>query len=332
MKKILFGTSAIIAASLFSGAAFAADGMSLSMSGSVTSGLGVEQTNTAGVKTDSHRIVNDGEIAFKGKTTLDNGLTFGVKTEVTLWGPGTGRTAKVDESMVYVEGAFGRLEIGEEDGAHDQMLNVGASGAGCVWQCAYDGGGFVLDRTANYGIFDPSIDGNDTSDDLKITYYTPSFSGLKAGVSYIPNEGSQGTNLSGAANNQAAEAGLSYAGSFGDVSLGLGAGVTYRQKDNYSWAVGGTVGMSGFSLGLAYEDGKTSEDRGFGVGLGYATGPWGVGVSYGNGNDNDTWGVGAGVSYKLGAGVDTGVSIEYARAKTADIKRLGGAVWLGLSF
>lgn len=53
-----------------------------------------------------------------GETTLDNGIMFGVNVQLEAETCGD----QIDESYMYVEGAFGRIEIGSEDPATDAMF------------------------------------------------------------------------------------------------------------------------------------------------------------------------------------------------------------------
>ena len=94
-----------------------------------------------------------------------------------------------DESYLFFKGDWGTVEIGDNDGAMSTMTYSGEkalSGTG-----GFDGG-----ATKNVNVADafgaptgPSTVGA-TSDDSKITYYTPDLSGFQLGVSYTPRMGS----------------------------------------------------------------------------------------------------------------------------------------------
>jgi len=272
MKKILFSTSALIAAGLISNNANAA-GIELDVSGYVNTGIAivsVESINPSGgdssnafgsfnpgtLRKDLDTIIiNDGEIHFNASGTLDNGLTLGAKAELEAWGE-NGTT--IDEAYVYGEGSFGRIEIGEADGAHDWGHN-GNGSYGCTsFQCAYDGDGINFDkkRESYFNFSDTSIDGADTSDDLKISYYTPTFSGFAAGVSYVPSTNDNGITSNTNQQEWAYEIGARYNNSFGDFDVNVGAGYTDQPElnDAARWAVGLGLGYAGFGITGVYEE------------------------------------------------------------------------------
>ncbi len=60
---------------------------------------------------------SDSEIHFKGSTTLDNGLQFGVNVQLE----GNTSGDQIDESYLFVTGSFGRVEVGSENTAQYKM-------------------------------------------------------------------------------------------------------------------------------------------------------------------------------------------------------------------
>lgn len=68
-------------------------------------------------------VTSDSEIHFNGRTTLDNGITLGFRLELE------GNTAadQIDESYMFVEGGFGRVELGSLNNVHPHALR-GARG------------------------------------------------------------------------------------------------------------------------------------------------------------------------------------------------------------
>jgi len=87
MKKVLIGTSALIAVGLLTAqGASAADRISLGVSGNyrVLGGF-VNQDDGTGQSANgsrNHGIGTDGKINFSGSTTLDNGIEVGVRVEL----------------------------------------------------------------------------------------------------------------------------------------------------------------------------------------------------------------------------------------------------------
>jgi len=247
---------------------------------------------------DDVGLVRDPEVHVIGELIADNGLTFGIRTEFEA-GDANGN-ADIDENYGYVKGSFGEFQIGAADGAADRAKYAGDVGS--PWSRSGDGVGLLFDG-AYYG----NQSGNlldaysaDTSDDLKISYFTPSFAGFSAGVSYAPSTNDNGRASVRGDDVDAWELGLQYGGEFGGVSIDAGVGYTYFNDNNRSissvnladstYGVGGSLalGYAGFTLGVAYgftEDGTAARDTAttidqredlstLQIGLAYATGPW----------------------------------------------------------
>lgn len=257
------------------------------------------------------QIINEMEIHFNFELVADNGLTFGYKMELE----GDGREA--DEYVGSVKGGFGTIEIGNEDGAHDRLTNFFAA---YEFVSVADGDGVLFDF-ADSGVIVPDTAGGDTGDGFKITYFTPTIAGFRAGASYAATGDQGGTSNSDTDNSgEGFEVGARYEGEFGDFSIQLGGGYTFftDDDDDDGWTVGTILGFRGFELSgaLAQEsDDKTS----YALGLSYGTGPWGANLSYAQMLDFDTveeaddaFGVTGEVTYRLAPGVVTGLGVEYA--------------------
>jgi len=357
MKKLLLGATAL---TLVAGGA-AAQEWTARVGGFATLGIGY-------VDTDNHvtevELVNNAEVIFNFRLVADNGITFGYKVEME------GSNGSVDESVGFAQGSFGRAEIGEEDGAADRLAG-GAAGA-TAFSAAGDAAGFLFDYAAGESVGVVDTDGGDTSDDLKITYFTPKFAGFQAGASYVPGDGS-GTSTNGSNDSdEALEFGVGYDNTFGDFAVDLGFGyITYLDEDNngngseigpgFSPIDGGpnvedafifsaNVGFGGFTVGGIYgvqqltndvtlPDGSTEDENGgFAVGVNYETGPWGFGAQYaqGVGAEEDVVGVSAGVDYALAPGVTTGAVVEFAEndfgVAGAEDSAFAVGAFLGLNF
>ncbi len=342
MKKILFGTSALIATTFASVGGASAAGLELGFSGSYT--FGAAYIYSKGFQGSDSRgaYLADGELIATARGTLDNGLTFGARIELNIESGFSNTSGRqiYDESVGWVEGSFGRIEVGHEDGAHDRST-PGISG---TWFNAADGGGFLFDHVA-YG--DWGFDGAETSDAMKVTYWTPSFSGLRAGVSYVPNSrGGRNGPVQLTSTNDAWELGARYTGNFNDVSVDVGGGYTidpYFSGSDDSWAVSGNVGFGQFTIGAAYED-VGYDLNGYAVGGSYNTGPWTFGAAYGRGDsirgrsnigpgpggigakEGNAQGVSVGVDYELGQGVVISAGGEWIDPKNAADRFSAGLV------
>lgn len=148
MKKLLLGTAAVaLAATFVAGPANAQ--VKLDLGGHTKMyGTWLDQDEASNVPDalaplanaglDESRdtreldIVRDTEIHFTGETTLDNGLTVGFHSEATadVSGPANGVNDSFDvqESYAYFSGAWGRVNLGAEDGS-TYLLQVAAPSA-----------------------------------------------------------------------------------------------------------------------------------------------------------------------------------------------------------
>lgn len=320
MKKVLLGATALTM--LGAGGASASEWVA-EVGGFMTMGIGYVDTEVTETEVE---IVNNAEVIFNWELIADNGITFGAKIEIE----GNGSDNNADEYVGFFEGSFGRVEIGAEDGAMDRLF--GGPGGCTAFTCAGDGAGLLFDYAASDAGYNIDTDGEESGDNLKITYFTPRFSGFQAGVSYAPTDDEGGTSTDGTADEEdVVEIGANYANTFGDFSVVIGGGYTFGNDnalgnddmsfDSYGGSV--NVGFGGFSVGgvvgfTDFDDDEigedTDEDAGYSVGAGYATGPWAFGVNFAQGFDGeqeDQIGVSVGIDYALAPGVTVGAVGEY---------------------
>lgn len=361
MKKVLLGATALTLVG-FVGAASAqtvsTPRFNTSIGGFMTLGFGyvdteVSDTPAVGATNGGTEwsVVNNAEVIFNFSLVADNGLTFGAKVEFEA----NGQANNVDEYVGFVSGSFGRVEVGAEDGAHDILVGGPVGGN---FTSAADGAGFLFDYNSN-GVAAPNTQGNDTGDGLKITYYTPTFAGFRAGVSFAPNgtEGPVATPVNTDA-GQGIEVGAQYNNTFGDFSLFLAGGATFftesgttaNQRD-WSYTLNANVGFAGFRVGAiwGYTEWEQGEESAYGIGADYRTGPWYFGVQWGQNVDqrsvaqggagvpDDAYGISGEVNYALAPGVTAGAVVEYASDTTrtgwaTDDSGFATGVFLGLSF
>ena len=186
MKRALLGTTAVVGLGLLIPApVFAAEPMSLSIDGTITiQAYYVNQDDESRFTgRGTHLETDDGGFNLRARGEADNGLVYGAKIEVDT--DGGGGALGIDEQMIFFSGGWGRLELGDEDGAEDVMYTSAASLA--VGSGGIDGGsGSVFDVN---GIQVTSPDIVDSGDATKITYFTPRINGLQIGVTYSPDTG-----------------------------------------------------------------------------------------------------------------------------------------------
>jgi outer membrane protein OmpU len=356
MKNALMATTAAAALVFTAGAASAqvdttSGNLSFGIGGFFTGGIGYVDNDE---DNDNIGLIRDAEIHFDGRLTADNGLTFGVDIEFELGDrsssqdvtvPAGGGTVTVtdndriiDEASMFVSGSFGKVEIGEQDGAADAYMASGVVAP--PFTTAQDGGGFLFNYYDMVGL---DNSGGTTSDSLKISYFTPNFSGFSAGVSYIPQVGQENGNaVSLDTQTNAVEVGAGWSGEFDGFSLGIGGGynsdATPNDEDDQSFGVGGQVGFGGFNIGVNYGWVETSGDDNSTIGAGatYGTGPWVFGADFAwglEGDDaEDDFGVAAGMSYALAPGVSAGAVIEYAHEDEGDRDGFATGVFLNTNF
>lgn len=350
MKKILLGTTTLIgAAGLFAGAALA-ETPKVTIGGFADFQVGIENDD-GDANQRSHAFRSDTEVTFRidGKTDAGLGYGGGVDLEADVADVGSGGAATSDadnqglnasRTFIYLDGMWGRLEMGSEVGAQGTMKvdasNIARATGGIDGDWTY----FVNNPGSTQYWATPDLDlgygvgglGNEQQENLnKVTYYTPRFAGFQLGVSYIVNNDDRGQaitrsdNDSGDAQNIWA-GGISYDNKFGDFGVTLAAtgeagdAELATQEDIRTWNLGGKLTYMGFSLAGSYGDIGDSlrtktlnadDTHYWSVGGAYEYGPFGASVTYfdseydlgtGNGH-NDFQNVSVGVDYKLAPGL-----------------------------
>ena len=158
MKKVLYGTTALVAAGLVAGEASAASGLKLGITGFYRNAIGgsfgngpstqtptasAAASSTAGLGNFDRQDVSmrqEIRINFTGQTTLDNGITVGVL--VGLNGENvakSGSTTQVNRAYADFSGKFGLVRVGEANSA-------------LVTDCVVDPGNV----TSNFGVNSPN--------------------------------------------------------------------------------------------------------------------------------------------------------------------------------
>ncbi|MCA8927570.1 MAG: porin [Alphaproteobacteria bacterium] len=358
MKRNLLATSALVAAgALMSQAAFAeAKPIELKVGGYMEQWVGFasfsadQPSNNSLVNDDVSDldIQQDAEIHFKGSTTLDNGLTFGVNVQLEA----ETDSDQIDEAYMFMRGEFGEVLLGMENGAAYAMhygfgdFGVGATmNSGDLSQWYLGPNAYELSGTYQ-GLRNRDNDSN------KIRYISPRISGFQIGMDYSPearqdsdsfptevkNGGTPGLNDNGTPENVWSVA-ANYLNSFDgvDVALsagfqGIGDGNGRTGSDPYNFALGMRLGYSGFGLSASWTHENDYGSNGVGnfrienrdvvgAGIDYKEGPMHVGldVAYGMqdyvasaASDTKQIAVQLGGTYILGPGVEARGSIFYA--------------------
>ena len=350
MKKVLYGTTALVAAGVLGAGTAAADGISMGVGGYMNTYFsvgGIDEGSAA--KSDDYNstgLFSDGEIHFKGEYKHDNGITFGVNVQLEDFGTAnTGDT--IDEKYIEVKGDFGRIVAGSENSAA-YIMHYAAPSVGLPinsgWVTV-----FVPTPTGMSGIFrSPTgstyLDfGNDEN---VITYYTPRFAGFQIGVTYAPSVVGNGDGKNfpvEADTNTEYYNGFGVGANFVEDFNGFGVAISagYRRAtvsdaldaagyDDYqAISFGANLSYAGFTVGGSYAnemDGKaiaggSTEGQSWDAGVSYAFGPWAVGLTYFEGKteglfaDPGEQGLSAiegGVSYQVGPGISARGGVMWA--------------------
>jgi outer membrane protein OmpU len=306
MKKALLASTAITAAALYAQSAQAQLVVSL---GGYTEFFAAYYDDDVRGRT-SREFELETEVVVRADGKADNGLLYGAKVELQNSTLDSGTTGVgVDEASVYVGGTWGRIELGDFDGAADTLaIYAPVVGIEQIDGDAYDFLAVEQDGFA-YGSqpIGSMVQAPDSGDSTKIMYLTPRFAGIQAGISYATQDGSESQDVVGfktaGGYKDFWEAGANYTGEFSGFSvaasvtgstatgqdIGIVGGPTL--EDFWAWQAGAQVGYGGFKVGGGYIDagdynavsgvpGSSGDSTVWHVGISYTAGPVAVGLSY----------------------------------------------------
>ena len=333
MKKILFAGTALTVAMIFSGPA-AAGALELGVGGFTEQWVGHADNDRLDGEADVD-LQSDTEIHFTGSSDLDNGLTVRARIEIEQ---ATGGDARFDEASVGVESGFGAIYFGQDDNASEKLAHA-APEVGIGNQDG-DFANWVLqpDEVYSFGATYSTVDG----DAEKITYFTPSFRGFQAGVSYTPNIDETtvaGTTIA-SEGNDAVTVALSYDGNLNGIDLGadvayfrpedLSAGLASENNKLEIYRAGATLGYRNFTIGASIAEieedelagATTSMDgRVWDIGVAYETGPIAFSLNYfetkhkadlANSRKDEVRSVMASASYSIAPGIAAKATVQHA--------------------
>ena len=274
MKKILLASTALVG---MAGAAAA----EISLSGYAEIGI----FGGDNVETQFH---NDWQVNFNFSTETDNGLTIGGKVQIEENNtPGAiNGGLRIDDEAFWVSGTFGKVTLGETDGAFDWALAEIYSGtsifddhsthAGAYWFTGFDG----------------------TFYDNQIMRYEYSFGDFAVAISAEMDD--SGTF------DPVMSIGAKWSGDMGGNDVSAAIGYTEVEGLDIVGLSAGIAMPNGFSANIGYADGNLyggPDDSWIGVAAAYTQGPLLVGVNYGEYDVVDASGFGLVVNYDLGGGV-----------------------------
>jgi len=348
MKKILLGTTGLVAVALIATAA-SAETPKVTLGGFSNFQSGwTNDDQDAGLRSNGFRNDNQVTVKVDGK---NGGLGYGAEIDLaadTTSDP-INRGVNAYRTFTYLSGNWGRVEMGDNKSAAATMrvdastLAAASGGIGGSWAFFINGttsgSGFISGAAlpSEHGAMTGALADGRLFNATKISYYTPKFSGFQAGISYTPQLSDRGimpgkSDTAGAAD--VVDLGLSYEGTFSGVKLaaagtyesaqGNGTAANgYGTDDIRAWNLGALVGFQGFSVAGSYGDwidsGRTGIDGYYWTaGLGYSAGPVGLSATYINSVVDDTTAVDneysnivLGADYKLAAGLTPYAEVSF---------------------
>jgi outer membrane protein OmpU len=342
MKKVLLGTTALVAAGLFAGDARAEFDVTVNGSWNTAFGfvdeddgfigdvdfngdgvidplLGEAAVGESGYQRHNSAINQDWEVHFRAIQTLDNGIAVGGRVELE------GRTEddQIDERWMFFRGGFGELRVGDEDDARKLKSYTAPDPTGFIFGVNSPTFTFNNGAPGQFSSTNTTVP-NLENDSAKLIYFTPSFGGFQLAVSYAP-DGNQDRGGAGTAStsdgsiSNAISVGADYSGEFGGFTIGAGGGYSMGNDndddaDPTVWAVGLNLGFAGFTVGgsVAFADADVDDGEStvYDVGVTYTLDAVTVGLGWSHGEYDDGGDGGdeldhyqLGLGYALGPGV-----------------------------
>lgn len=332
-----FALLPVCAVLLCAESAQAADAITLTLGGRIKEFFSVADQDTApGEDLNTAAMFNDVRISAEGKTALDNGIS--IRSYVRAFAVGR-EAVDVDEAYVDVVTTFGRLRMGEKAGVNASTIGDPIPQAFLTVDDELIGDA-IRPRTAIV-LRDAFTFKRFTGNALGVSYQTPDFIGIKAGVAYHPTPTPAiGTFDRRFGPHDAVDFTAGYDGDF--------AGGTYRIAGGYfllasrtggndgveAWNMSAGATYGGWEIGTGYmrvmpENGLNESD--WILGVLYGIGPFQISADYKVASrrvsrvttarervDRGT----LQAAYKLGPGIIVGVGGFYATQRDA-----GGTGW-----
>jgi hypothetical protein len=256
MRKLLLGTTALAAAATLSANAALAD---VSISGYYE--WRYESRSSQNTTYDGTRFGNDSEIVFSFSNKTDSGLTIGMVQELQA----DDGDSDIDEASLSISGGFGKVILGGNDGVNDQGFGIAANNLVSEEMYTVSGGTTAATITHDMKITKGDM-ANLGGDSNKITYITPSMSGLTAGISYTDSGYVGSTDTTEVAAKYTMEAGGA------SVTLGVVSGTTEATtQDIDSSVVGVQVDSGNISVIVSQSEYEASgqDEQGVDFGVSY---------------------------------------------------------------
>ncbi len=345
MKNMFLGTTGLVGAALLAMSAHA-ETPKVTVGGFIDFQAGfASDDRDANQRSQGFR--NDSEVSIRVDGKSDAGLGYGavIDLESDVSADAHNQGLNASRTYVYLDGGWGRFELGSNQGASATMaidadnIAVATGGINGAWTYFANttGANFIStpelpgEHGSTLALGDESTDNNN-----KITYYSPRFSGFQVGVSYAPDLVDRGQTVTrtdvGTSAGDVIDLAANWEGKFDAIDLGLAATGTFADGDTgvediSAYNIGGKVGYMGFSVAASYGDwndslratGTNNNDSDYyTLGAAYEGGPFGVSATYldstvenATGADNDFENLVLGADYKLAPGLTPYAEVSF---------------------
>ena len=315
MKKVLLGSTALVAAGLMAGPAFAQ--LELSISGSVDVHAGYSSEDLDNDRSE-YGITTDTTLNFNADGVADNGLEYGSRINID----DSDDEFRIDETYVFVRGTFGAVRFGQDDPAASTLrFAIPTVGNG---QADGDFQRYVNDAN------DGPVFGTDFvhSNDANKIIYIGEFGDFTVGASFTPSDDAVAAepdqDESDDELRDTISIGGNYQGEFSGVSVGVSAGANFGDfgettatsgGDHTEYGFGAEVGFGAITVGGFYITADQEDNAGndnieldrYGLGATFSTGPWAFAanalLAEEDNSDNEDTVYGVGVEYSLADGL-----------------------------
>jgi len=255
MRKLLLSTTALATAAALTASAAVADvAITAASEWSYTSRSSQVALN------DGSYMGSDSEIAFKFTNKTDSGLDIGYTVELESDSAAGGADLIIDESSISIAGGFGKLVLGNQDGAGDNYA-MNANDA------LEEESGISHTGTGATSSISTSSDFQINNDSNKISYHLPAIGGFTGGVSFTDSGSSSAANAATDTTEYGAQFNVDVAGTA--ITIGAATGTTEAAVDVKSTSVGAKLVNGPITLIAATSTYKAADEdrdnKGFGI-------------------------------------------------------------------
>lgn len=344
MKRVLYGTTALLAAGFIAGPAMAgsplaAGAVDLVLDGEAQFDINYTSAMPGADPANDYRNINtvlSWALEFEMKAALDNGWSIGSEIQIEL--TEGSRDLETDQAFLWMTGAFGKIWLGGADAVeHDGAVPRTYDDVGVFGIDIDDVGGDVNDAHASEQVAAIDDDIEISGDQSKIIWEVPSIGGFSLAINYTPDldttfqnnparsdDGGNGPDMLIAGAYSADMGGMS-------VELQLAYGTTTAEpadadvgdvdvEDDTRYRLGLVLGSGGIEVGAywltlksdASSAALSAEDNtNWGIGATYGVGQWEFGAAWETATREQ---ITAGTTTKLGDNESTrwDVGVDYA--------------------